>query len=160
MPDRAYLHQLVDSIPEDLLENAQRVLEYLGIGPLSAGTLPQERVEAIQRRIGEQLPQADTWETLREKMRQGREASVRRRRALWGSDVEVGMQGDGAMSQVQGHDHDGALLLLTLRQFRGRTLEIAERISVSSDGGSLVYHQDLTGPDGTRSHHEAQFPIG
>jgi len=158
MPDRAYLHQLVDSIPNDLLENAQRALEYQAIAPSPVGRLPQATVEAIRHRLREQIAPPDDWETLREKMRRGIERRDRSSRNMNGIDMP-GTQPDGAYSHVQGRDKEGALLLLTFRHFKGQRLEMAERISVSPDGRLLIYHQDLIGPDRQHSYHEAQFSI-
>ena len=157
MTDRAYLHQLVDRIPNDLLENAQRALEYQAIAPSPVGGPPQDTVEAIRHRLREQIAQPDDWETLREKMRRGIERRDRRR-DMNGIHIP-GTQPDGASSHVQGRDKEGALLRLTFLHFKGQRLEMAERISVSPDGRLLIYRQDLTGPDRQHSYHEAQFSI-
>jgi hypothetical protein len=159
MPDRAYLHQLVDSVPDELLENAQRALEYQAIAPSPVGRLPQATVEAIPHRLSEQIAQPDDWKTLHEKMRQGIDRRVRRLRDVSGIETSGKHQPDGSHSSAQGFDKDGALLILTFRYLKGQKLEISERLSISTENRLLSYRQDLTGPDGKHSHHEAQFSI-
>lgn len=140
MVERSVLHQLVDTLPEKLLTKVQHILEYQ--------QNPREQHQDV--------------EMLRAQMQQHIRRHLER---LGGGFAGVGggsgsMWPDGTGSySVQGFDEDGAHLTLARRYFRGKALEVVERISLSDGGKLLMYKQEITGPTGERSTHQAQFSM-
>lgn len=51
------------------------------------------------------------------------------------------------------------LVTFELHVFRGRRLEIEERLRMSEDNKSLLYTQAIKGPDGRKCHYEAVFEV-
>jgi len=140
MVERSVLHQLVDTLPENVLAKVQHILEYQ--------QNPREQHQDI--------------EMLRAQMQQHIRRHLERTRggAVVGGGGGGGMWPDGTGSySVQGFDEDGAHLTLARRYFRGKVLEIVERVSLSDDGKLLTYKQEVTGPTGERSTHQAQFSM-
>jgi hypothetical protein len=154
--DRATLHQLIDALPDERLENLERVLQYEGLAPGAVGRIPEATAGKIRQGLEHTRMAPDDWNTLRERMRQGIERRVERWR-ISGVVQPTLIQPDGSHSSTQGFDKDGALVVLTFRYFKGHKIETAERISFSPETHSLTYSQDVTGPDGGHTHHDAQF---
>lgn len=115
------LHQLIDALPEERLQNVERVLQYEGITPSSVGSGPGKIPDEIAARIREQLAnrpiKTDDWDSLRTKMRQGIAGTTERLRVN-GIEPAQTMR-DGASTACHGADKDGALLVLTFRYFKG-----------------------------------------
>ena len=139
MIDRALLHRLIDSLPDDGLQNVERALYYDGLMPSVQGRVSEEMAESMRRRLVEQQrAQADDWDSLRTKIRLGEERRARRMAQDEGSPREYY---DGGYSSAQGFDAQGALLILTYRYYKGKKLEIAESISVLATESTLTYSQ-------------------
>jgi hypothetical protein len=157
------LHQIIDALPEERLQNVERVLQYEGIIPSESGRMPDEIVARIREQLAKRPIETDDWDSLRRKMRQGIERRNERLRLqrlrLKGQLEPARTMGVGASSVCQGVDKDGALLVLTFRYFKGQKLELAERVSFSQLSHSIRYSQDVTGPDGKQVHHEAEFAV-
>lgn len=154
MIDRMMLHQLIDALPEERLQNVERVLQYEGIAPSSVGKIPDEVAARIREQLAKRPIEADDWDSLRTKMSQG----IERRRARFPVHPQFEMR-DRASTACQGIDKDGALLFLTFRYFKRQKLELAERLSFSQQSHSVRYSHDITGPDGKHVHHEAEFAV-
>ena len=137
MPDRSILHRLVDSLPESALERVQHILEYQQQNPREVRTDLNTLHKRMQEHIRRQL------------------------QPHVGGMITVGSMspdGTGCMS-VQGFEENGVHLTLSFRHFRRHKLEIVERTSLSPDGRLLQYQQGITGPDGKKSQHEAEFSV-
>jgi len=156
------LHQIVDALPEERLQNVERVLQYEGITSSDigcvgsgAGRIPDEIAARIREQLAKRPIETDDWDSLRRKMREGIERRTERLR-LKGQFEPARTMPDGS-SACQGVDKEGALLVLTLRYFKGQKIELAERFSQQSH--SIRYSQDVTGPDGKHMRHEAEFAV-
>ena len=86
MIDRAMLHQLIDRLPEESLENIQRAVQYEGLAPSTVGRIPEATAEKIRRTFEQQRNAPDDWETLHKRMAQGEQRRVRHLRELRGGD--------------------------------------------------------------------------
>jgi hypothetical protein len=144
------LHQIIDALPEERLQNVERVLQYEGIIPSESGRIPDEMAARIREQLARRPP--NDWDSLRRKMRQGIERRTERLRL---NRLKAQLE-PGASTVCQGVDKDGALLVLTFRYFKGQKFELAERVSFSQQSHSIRYSQDVTGPDGKQVHHEAE----
>ena len=142
MIDRAALHQLIDALPDERLENLERVLQYEGLVSSAVGRIPEATADKIRQRLEHTRIAPDDWNTLREKMRQGIQRTVERWR-ISGVLQPALIQPDGSHSSTQGFDRDGALVVLTFRYFKEHKIETAERISFSPETHSLTYSQDV-----------------
>jgi hypothetical protein len=139
MQDRTYLHKLIDSLPERVLEQVQCVLEY------------QQNPQDMHADLN----------TL-----QGRMHEIIQRTFEKGCGYIVGAGGAGSVwpegsgeCSVQGFEASGAHLTLTFRYFRGYKLEISERLALGSEAGLLRYEQQIVGPLGKTSEHNINFPL-
>ena len=181
MADREELHALVDSLPDGALQSAAKYLNALQTWPPKKpeyppevaqlamlhqliDTLPQPAWTRVQQILEFQQNAIDTHEdltALQDKM----QLHIHRHLRRSGGGV-AGSGGGGSMFpdgsghfSVEGCDDDGAHLTLTYRYFRGRRLELAERVVLSPENHSLVYRINITGPDGKESEHEVEFAI-
>src|SRR4051812_5618758 len=95
MKDRAYLHQLVDTLPENVLDTVHRVLEYQQNAPaeLTGFEEARKRINQLQQRL------------------QKRHGSFV---GETGGSGGISPEGTGQYS-VQGYDEDGAHLTLSVR---------------------------------------------
>ena len=152
------LHQIIDALPEERLQNVERVLKYEGIIPGESARMPDEIVARIREQLAMRPIETDDWDSLRRKMREGIERRTERLRQK-GQFEPARPVPDGSSTACQGVDKDGALLVLTFRYFKGQKLELAERVSFSQQSHSIRYSQDATGPDGKQVHHEAEFAV-
>ena len=159
MIDRAMLHQLIDSAPDESLVNVERVLQYEGYARSGVGRISEATAAKWRRELHEGENTPDDWNSLREKMRRGIQRRVRRMEVNGMGNAAL-RQPDGSTSSSQGIDKDGALIVLTFRYFKGHKIETAERISFSAEDQSLMYSQDVTGPDGGHAYQSAQFSAG
>jgi hypothetical protein len=156
MIDRAMLHKLIDEVPDEILVNVERVLQYEGYARSEVGRIPEATAEKWRQQLPDAANTPDDWNSLREKTRQGIQRTVRRMEINHMGNAAL-RQPDGSTSSTQGIDKDGALIVLTFRYFKGHKIETAERISFSAKHQSLTYSQDVIGPDGGNAHQNAQF---
>jgi len=144
MPSREALHELVDKLPEPALESTQRILESFQTWPPP----PPVPVGKLRERVDEMLKtRADKWRTHSGK-------------PLGGSSISRGNfkpDGDG-MASMQTTDGP-ALVTFEIRIFHGYRLEREERLSLSDDEKSLMYSQEIKGPDGKEERHQMKFPV-
>jgi hypothetical protein len=156
MIDRAMLHKLIDVVPDETLVNVERVLQYEGYTRSGVGRIPEATAEKLRQELQGRAKTPDDWNSLREKMRQGIQRTLRRMEV---NDIVSAAlrQPNGSASSIHGVDKDGALIVLTFRCFKGHKIETAERISFSAEHQLLTYSQDVTGPDGGHAHQSAQF---
>ncbi len=122
MVDRAMLHQLIDALPEERLQNVERVLQYEGITPSGVGRIPDEIADRVRQQLAMRQIERDDWDSLRTKMRQGISRSTERLRVNGMFDPARTMP-DGSTSACHGVDKDGALLVLTFRTSRDTNLK-------------------------------------
>jgi hypothetical protein len=158
MIDRAMLHKLIDEVPDEILVNVERVLQCEGYARSEVGRIPEATAEKWRQRLRDTANTPDDWKSLREKLRQGIQRSVRRMEVNDMGNAAL-RQPDGSTSSIHGIDKDGALIVLTFRYFKGHKIETAERISFSAEDQSLTYSQDVSGPDGEHAHQSAQFSV-
>jgi hypothetical protein len=45
------LHQIIDALPEERLQNVERVLQYEGITPIESGRIPDEMAARIREQL-------------------------------------------------------------------------------------------------------------
>jgi hypothetical protein len=65
------LHRIIDALPEERLQNVERVLQYEGISPSESGRIPDEIAARIREQPAKRPIQTDDWDSLRRKIRQG-----------------------------------------------------------------------------------------
>jgi hypothetical protein len=144
MPNRQALHILIDTIPEDALESAERVLE-------TYQTWPPRRpvgVEELRKRVDELLK------------RRGAEWAAHNRTGfvsvhLGGGSFKPDGDGMASASTMDGSD----LVNFEIRIFCGHRLELEERLHFSEDKKSLVYTQQIKGPLKKAGRYEMEFDI-
>jgi len=142
MSNRESLHKLIDTLPEAALESAEGVLQNYQTWPPK----PPIDVEKMRKRVHELI------------RKRGEE-----RAAQTGAGViTVGFSrshqkpdGDFAasMSTADGPAH----VNFEIRIFRGYRLELEERLRLSEDKKSLVYSQQIKGPEGKEGRYEIEF---
>jgi len=146
MPKRESLHELIDTLPEAALESAERALENYQTWPPK----PPIDVENMRKRV---------------------EELFRKRGEEWAARTESGFRswhvgGSGSFKP----DSDGMASMRTsegetsvtleIHLFRGHRLEIEERLRLSEDKKSLVYTQQIKGPEGKEGRYEIEFEVG
>jgi hypothetical protein len=144
MPNRESLHELIDTLPEAALESAERVLQTYQTWPPK----PPIDVEEMRKRVDE---------LFRER---GKELAARTGTGFRNSHIGLGSfkpDGDGiaSMSTSEGE----TLVTLEIHIIRGHRLEIEERLRLSEDKKSLVYSQQIKGPDGKEGSYEVAFEV-
>ena len=105
MIDRVTLHQLIDALPEERLQNVECVLQYEGITPSTVGRIPDEVAARIREHLVTRPIETDDWDSLRTKMRQG----IERRRARFPVHPQFEMR-DGALRSAGGHNRSSVLV--------------------------------------------------
>jgi len=144
MPSRESLRELIDTLPDDALESAERVLRNYQVWPPK----PHIGVEAMRERV-HQLFRKNIEERI-----------ARTGRGVIGShsmSSSFKPDGDGraSMSTSEGQ----TLVTFDLRIFRGQRLQIEERLRMSDDNKSLLHAQAITGPDGKVGRYEVAFDV-
>jgi len=144
MPNRASLHDLIDTLPEAALESAQRVLQNYQTWPPK----PPIDVERMRERVEERF------------RRRGEERAALGGTGFVGSHFSgsrFGPAGDGmaSMRTTEGQ----TLVTFEIQAFRGHRLEIEERIRLSENKKSLVYNQQVKGPDEKEGRYEIEFDV-
>ncbi len=141
MLDRTALHRLVDTLPEEVIDEAYRVLENYKKGP------PKGQVDAKQM------------------LEQARERSMRdyeEHARLTGGSLR---SGSGFFSP-EGYVHSShrgweghTSVTATLHFFHGHELQTTERLSFSDDRKTLIYGVEAKLPDGEAERHEFTFAL-
>jgi len=144
MPNREALHKLIDTMPEDALESAERVLKTYQTWPprLPIG------VEELHRRVDDLLK------------RRGEEWAGHNRTGYVTAHMGGGSfkpDGDGMASAVTMDGQD--LVNFEIRIFCGHRLELEERLHLSEDKKSLVYTQQIKGPQEKEGRYEVAFKV-
>jgi hypothetical protein len=142
MPNRESLRELIDSLPERALESAERVLQ-------SFQTWPPKPPVGV------------------EKMREHVDELFRKRGERWAGHTGTGYIRGGIGRGILKPDGDGMASMSTMdgpvlvnfeiRIFRGHRIEVEERLSVSEDNKSLLYTQQIKGPQGKEGRYEVEF---
>jgi hypothetical protein len=142
MPSRESLHELVDRLPEAALETTERVLRNYQTWPPK----PLVGVEKMRQRVDEMLrKRADEW-------------AAHGRGGLIGSHFTGGHSKPDGDGMALGTTMDGPVLVnFEIRIFRGRRLELEERLRLSDDEKSLLYSKQIKGPDGKEGRYEIEF---
>jgi hypothetical protein len=145
MSSRENLHELIDKVPEAALEAAEGFLRNIRIWPPK----PPIEFEEMRKRVEERLAK-----TRRELT--GRSAGgiiggyfVSSHSKLESNDRAV------SMSTSEGE----TLVNLEIRIFRGQRLELEERLRLSDDKSSLLYSQQIKGPDGKEGRYDIEFAV-
>jgi len=144
MPNRESLHELIDTLPDAALESAQRVLQNYQTWPPT----PPIDVEKMRKRVDELF------------RRRGEEGAALTGTGFVGARAGgSGFKPDGdgmaSMSTTEGQ----TLVTLEIQVFRGHRLEIEERLRLSEDKKSLVYTQQIKGPEGKEGRYNIEFEI-
>jgi hypothetical protein len=144
MPTRESLHQLIDTLPEAALESAERVLRNYQTWPPE----PSIAVEEMRKRVDELF------------RKRGEEWAARTGKGFAGSSHGRGsFRSDGDGSASMSTSEGQTLVTLEIHVFRGHRLEIEERLCLSDDKKSLLYSQQIKGPQGKESRHEIEFDV-
>ena len=143
MPNRESLHELIDTLPEAALESAERVLRNYQTWPptpLDVENMRQRVDELFRQRVEERAAHTGTGFI-----------SSRTSGGIFKPD------GDGmaSMSTSEGQ----TLVTLEIHLFQGHRLEIEKRLRLSDDKKSLVYTQQIKGPQGKEARHEIEFEV-
>jgi len=142
MIDRNELHRLVDTLPDEVLEPVQRVLERLQTWP--PPTPPE--VERIRQ---------ENLERMGHSIRQGR----------CGTSGESGHYSFGADGKIEGgcfsqnYWEDKTEVSVAHRFHAGHELTITERLWLENDAKVLVYSQEILGPKGEAERRETRFMV-
>ena len=144
MPNRESLRELIDTLPEAALESAQRVLQNYQTWPPK----PTIDVENMRRRVDELFRK-------RSEERAARTGTGFVGTRIGGSRFKPDGDGMTSMSTWEGE----TLVTLEIHVFRGLRLEIEERLRLSEDKKSLVYTQQIKGPEGKEGRYEIEFEI-
>ncbi len=140
MPTRHELHALVDTLPDEAMEAAHRILSRLQAWP----SPPAPDVHEMRKRV----------ELRRREMRQGQKPGTIA--GFGGTGGYDPAKGSGASSF---HYWDGdTFVQATLRCHQGHELKIVERIRI--EGPRLFYKHEVLGPGGTREEREVIFDFG
>jgi hypothetical protein len=136
MSNRESLHKLIDTLPEEALEATERVLKNYQTWP----PRPPITVEKTRERVEQRL-------------RNRGENCIRA--YLGGGSSKPNGDSMSSMSTMDGPD----FVNFEVRIFRGHRLELQERLRLSEDKNSLVYTQEIKGPQGKESHYEMEFEV-
>jgi hypothetical protein len=144
MPNRKSLHELIDTLPEAALEPAERVLRNYQTWPPK----PPIDVENMRRLVDE---------LFRKRIEERAAGTGSRfiRSSVSGGSFKPDGDGMASMSTSEGQ----TLVTLEVHLFRGHRLEIEERLRLSEDKKSLVYTQQIKGPQGKEARHEIEFEV-
>jgi hypothetical protein len=142
MRSRESLHELVDKLPEAALETTERVLCNYRTWPPK----PPVGVERMRQRVdGNLRKRAD-------------ESAAHGRGGLISSHFIGGHSNSDGDGMASGTTMDGPVLVnFEIRIFRGRRLELEERLRLSDDEKSLLYSKQIKGPDGKEGRYEIEF---
>jgi hypothetical protein len=144
MPNREALHKLIDMMPEDSLEAAERVLKAYHTWP---PRLPIA-FEKLHERVDELLKRrAEQWAA------HNRTGYVSAR--MGGGSFKPDGDGMASASTMDGPD----LMNFEIRIFCGHRLELEERLHLSEDKKSLVYTQQIKGPREKEGRYEIEFEV-
>jgi len=146
MATRDEVRALLDRLPEDKLDNANLFLNGL-LRPRPAPSAEIERARELTHQYRRMVERK-----FRETRKPGTISS------LFGGGSIFPKQGQGYGSHAFHYWDDKALVHQTLRIFEGQELEIMERISLSEDGSTLQYEQELSSGGLTRRRQE-EFPF-
>ena len=144
MPGRESLRKLIDTLPEEALESAERVLRNYQFWPPK----PPIEVEEMRERVHE---------LFRKNLE---EQNARTGRGVRGADFMGGSfkpDGDGGASMSTSEGQSS--VTFEIRIFRSHRLEIEERLRMSEDNKSLLYTQAVKGPDGKVLYYELVFDV-
>jgi hypothetical protein len=144
MFNRESLHKLVDTLPDDAVETAGRVLTTYQSWPPQ----PPIEVEKLRQRVDERFRKRT--EEHAGPARQGSIGSY-----FTGGSFKPDGDGAASMSTSEGQSH----VIYKIQVFRGQRLKIEERLRLADDEKSLTYTETIKGPDGKESRHEATFEV-
>jgi hypothetical protein len=145
MAIRDELHSLLDQLPDDKLQAARPFL----VGLLKSRETSPE-IEQARQRTHEFKKMVER--RFRETRKPGTISS------LFGGGHIFPRQGKGFSNHAFHYwDHE-ALVYQSLNVFDGHELEAVERISLSGDGRTLLYEQELC-CGGLTKKHENRFPL-
>jgi len=144
MPNRESLHKLIDTLPEAALESAARVLQNYQTWPPK----PPMDVRTMRKRVDKLL-------RMRSEERAAHTGTGLIRASFGDASLKPDGDGMASMSTVDGP----ALVNFEIRIFRGHRLELEGRLRLSEDKKSLVYTQQIKGPEGKEGRYEIEFEV-
>ncbi len=147
MPGRVHLHQLVDALPDDALQQAEQALKYWA-NPVNW----QRTLQQVRERVTAKAT---------ERLKTHQKGFARRPgRAFIGdtSGSTTVTPGDGNFESSM-PAWDNGPITYRLRGFRGHLFEIVERLELVNDGTKLVLTQRVVGPDGAEQVLTANMPL-
>jgi hypothetical protein len=136
MANRESLHKLIDTLAEEALEATERVLKNYQTWP----PRPPITIEKMRERVEQRL-------------RNRGDNCIRA--YLGGGSSKPNGDSMSSMSTMDGPD----FVNFEVRVFRGHRLELEERLRLSEDKESLVYTQEIKGPQGKESRYEVEFEV-
>jgi len=144
MPDRESLHRLVDSLPKDALETAERILQssqsWRPEPPLDVATMREDVKERFAKGPEEAI------EHLREQMKKSGMTAPQTFPAFYSHRKVSGAASEGE-----------TFVTFTIWRYQWHELEIEERFSLSEDKRKLLYSQQIQGPKGKKENFEIDF---
>jgi hypothetical protein len=144
MPTREDLHKLIDSLPEEAIEAAYKVLSHFQVWPPPLPPQIEGLRQAYEKRLKE--VQADGGEF-----------------AGWGRGGGIMEWPDDQTTPLRSgswtFDHvDGDTLVVETRRYQdGHELAIVERIRIQD--GQMNYKHEVTGPRGKRDERDIVFDL-
>jgi len=144
MATREHLHRLLDSLPEEAIEPAYRVLSVFQVWPPQVPPQIEEIRQTYETR----------WKEVQEAQR-GQIDAV----SIGGGSMEWPLDPATLSSGHWSFDYlDGDTLVVETHRYReGHELAIVERISIQDE--HLIYKHEITGPRGKRDKREAVFDL-
>jgi hypothetical protein len=147
MSTREDIYRLVEQLPEDKFEHAERMLSFIINPPPTSPQLAElrKRGDEYKKRVEERY---------RETRKPGTISGM-------GGGGQFGFHPEhGSFGSHSFHYWDDkALVYQTMRHFSGQEVEQMERLSFSEDGKQLRYQQELSS-GGHTVRHEETFPFG
>jgi hypothetical protein len=145
MPDRDSIHKLVDSLPNEALEAAGRVLQssqtWQPEPPLDVPTMREDVKERIAKGPDEHFT-----EQMREHLARSGMTAPQAFPTLYSHRKASGVASEGETS-----------VTFTIWRYQWHELEIEERFSLSEDKHKLLYSQQIQGPKGKKERYEIDF---
>jgi hypothetical protein len=150
MTNRDSLHQLVDTLPDEAMEAAERILRLNQRWRLAPPRpdVPTMRTQ-VRKRINEIPPEI-------KKMFPSER--VKKSIASRGADLPEAFSALDSFRSASGVAQEGEVLVtFTIHRMRAQEVEVEERFSLSSDKDKLRYSVQVKAPGGKEARREFEF---
>jgi hypothetical protein len=148
MPDRDSIHKLVDSLPKEALETAERILQSSQTWrPEPPRDVPRMRASVKEHFASDPGEDIEHIEHVR---------TILARRGIKAPEGFPSL--DDAFREASGDALEGeTLVTYRIWRFQWHELEIEERFRISEDERKLQYSQQIQGPKGKKESFEIDF---